>query len=410
MRSDDMTAPPLLPAAEGATEPRSASLLLAPLGHLKVGRLDLITPDGRLRAFVGAEPGPQALLRINDWSTCAAVLRAGDIGFAESYIAGHWDSPDLVKLLTLAAANHAALEKVVYGRWWGWVLYRLRHLLRGNSRGQARRNIHAHYDLGNRFYSLWLDRTMTYSSALFEGRLDRPLEEAQELKYQRILERLELQPGERVLEIGCGWGGFAEYAARTRGVHVHGITLSTEQLAWARERVAKEGLGELARLELRDYRDVRGEFDAIVSIEMFEAVGERYWAGYFRTVRDRLRHGGRALVQTISIDEALFDRYRTGTDFIQQYIFPGGMLPSQEVFRDRASQQGLAVGDVLAFRHDYAETLRRWRARFNARITDLHALGFDERFARLWNFYLAYCEAGFRAATIDVLQVELRRV
>ena len=410
MKIDDMTAPPSLPAVEPPSAPGSARLLLALLERLAAGRLDLVTPDGRLRAFAGREPGPQALLRINDWSTCGAILRAGDIGFAESYIAGHWDTPDLAKLLTLAATNHAVLSEAVYGRWWGWLLYRLRHLLRGNSRGQAKRNIHAHYDLGNRFYALWLDATMTYSSALFEGRLEGSLEDAQRCKYERILERLDLKPGDRVLEIGCGWGGFAEHAALTRGVKVHGITLSTEQLAWARERVAKAGLGGLASFELRDYRDVRGEFDAIVSIEMFEAVGERYWPSFFRTVRDRLRRGGRALVQTITIDEALFERYRAGTDFIQQYIFPGGMLPSREVFRDRASQQGLVVGDMLAFRHDYAETLRRWRTRFNARLAELHGLGFDERFARLWNFYLAYCEAGFGAGTIDVLQVEIKRV
>jgi len=298
----------------------------------------------------------------------------------------------------------------VYGRWWGSLFYRLRHLFRGNSRAQAKRNVHAHYDLGNAFYALWLDPTMTYSSAMFEGHLDRPFEEAQAVKYERILEQLGIGAGDSVLEIGCGWGGFAEHAVRSRGCKVHGITLSREQLAYARERLRKTGCAEHATVELRDYRDVKGEFDYIVSIEMFEAVGEKYWPQFFRVVRDRLKKGGRAIVQTISIADGLFARYRVGTDFFQQYIFPGGMLPSEDVFRDRASQQGLVVGETLAFRHDYAETVRRWRQRFNTRLTDLHALGFDERFVRTWNFYLAYCEAGFRAGTIDVLQVDLKRV
>lgn len=407
MNIDEMPAGPA--ALEQAEVPRAARLFLAVLARLKHGRLDLIAPDGRVRVFEGAVPGPHATLRLNDWRVCADVLRAGDIGFAESYVQGHWDTPELERLLTLAATNHAALEAAVYGRWWGWLAYRLRHLLRGNTKANAKKNIHAHYDLGNRFYALWLDDTMTYSSALFEGRSDRSLEEAQTIKYERILEALGVKAGDRILEIGCGWGGFAEHAVTTRGAYVHGITLSTEQLDFAKARLAKSPGGNLASFELRDYRDVRGEYDHVVSIEMFEAVGERYWPHYFRTVRDRLRPGGRALVQTIVIDDALFPRYRRGTDFIQQYVFPGGMLPSPSVFRECARREGLTVDTRIAFRYDYAETLRRWRQRFNARVADLHALGFDERFVRLWNFYLAYCEAGFRAGTIDVLQVELQR-
>jgi cyclopropane-fatty-acyl-phospholipid synthase len=397
------------PAMQHIPVPRAAQLFLAVLGRLKHGRLDLIAPDGRLRVFEGTAPGPQATLRIHDWRVCTEALRSGDIGFAEAYMQGLWDTPELERVLTLAATNHAALEAAIYGKWWGWLAYRLRHLLRANTKANAKKNIHAHYDLGNRFYGLWLDETMTYSSALFEGRLDRPLEEAQTLKYERICEVLGIAAGDRILEIGCGWGGFAEHAVRTRGARVHGITLSTEQLAFARARLANVPSGDLATFELRDYRDVRGEYDHIVSIEMFEAVGERYWPHYFRTVRDRLRPGGRALVQTIVIDDALFPRYRRSTDFIQQYVFPGGMLPSPRVFRERAHREGLTVGDAIAFRFDYAETLRHWRQRFNARAVELHSLGFDERFLRLWNFYLAYCEAGFRAGTIDVLQLELQR-
>lgn len=391
--------------------PRPARLLLAILGRLQVGRVDLIAPDGRVYAFTGrAVPEPQATLRLRDWGVCTDILRAGDIGFAESYMEARWDTPDLARLLTVAALNHQALETAIYGRWWGWILHRLRHVFRANSRGQARRNIHAHYDLGNAFYAHWLDPSMTYSAALFEGRPDVTLEQAQHRKVERILEVLGVGPEHSILEIGCGWGGFAEQAIRTRGCKVHGITLSTEQLAFARDRLEKAGLSDRATFDLCDYRDVTGEYDFVVSIEMFEAVGERYWPQYFRCVRERLRRGGRALIQTIVIAEELFERYRTGTDFIQQYVFPGGMLPSPGVFRDRAFQQGLTPGDGFAFRLDYAETLRRWRQVFNNRVTELALLGFDERFVRLWNFYLAYCEAGFRAGTIDVLQVEFKRV
>ena len=407
MKLNDMPVPPI---ADTAAPPRTGRVVLAIIERIQLGQLDLITPDGRLHAFVGAGAGPQAMLRIHDWRVFETVLRAGDIGFTESYIEGRWDTPDLARLLAVVAINHAALESAIYGRWWGALFYRVRHLLRANTRGQAKRNIQAHYDMGNAFYGLWLDTTMTYSAAQFEGRMDRTLEEAQITKYERILENLDVQPGQTVLEIGCGWGGFAEYAIRTRDCRVHGVTLSKEQLAYARERLERAGLADRATIELRDYREVRGEFDHVVSIEMFEAVGEQYWPSFFRTVRDRLKQGRRALIQTISIADELFPRYRTGTDFIQQYIFPGGMLPSEEVFRDRASQQGLLVGDTFRFRLDYAETVRRWRQRFNARLAELHALGFDERFVRTWNFYLAYCEAGFRAGTIDVLQVELKRV
>jgi cyclopropane-fatty-acyl-phospholipid synthase len=407
MKPNDLPSMRLPAAVAAPAVPRSARLLLALLDCLSAGRLELTTPDGRMRVFEGRTPGPQAHLRIHDWSACAAVLRSGDIGFAESFKAGHWDTPDLAGLLTLAAVNHAALGRAIYGRWWGWALYRIRHLQRTNSRAQAKRNIHAHYDLGNDFYGLWLDPSMTYSAALFDGQPELTLEQAQLRKYERIVQQLGLRPGARVLEIGCGWGGFAEHAAGAHGLNVHGITLSARQLEWARERIGRAGLSGRATFELRDYRDLRGRFDAIVSIEMFEAVGERYWPSYFRTLRERLQPGGRALVQTITIEEGLFNRYRRGTDFIQQYIFPGGMLPSPRAFRDHAAREGMSIGEVKAFGPDYAETLRRWRSTFNARASDLRALGFDEQFARLWNFYLAYCEGGFRAGTIDVVQAEV---
>jgi len=389
---------------------RSARLVLRLLERLRVGRLDLVAPDGTARTFDSRFPGPHAMMRLADWGVFDDALHRGDIGFGESYMAGRWDTPDLAELLTLFAENTNALEKAIYGRWFGWVADRVRHLLRSNRKRQAKRNIAAHYDLGNAFYELWLDGTMTYSSGLFEGDEKRILLDAQTAKYERICEVLGLKAGDRVLEIGCGWGGFAEHAAGTRGCRVHGITLSREQLGYARERMRAKDLESLVTLELRDYRDVRGEFDAIVSIEMFEAVGEQYWPAYFTAVRDRLRRGGRAVIQTITIAESRFDRYRRGTDFIQQYIFPGGMLPSRDAFRDSASRRGLLIGEAYTFGRDYAKTLKQWRQRFNRRVGELNALGFDERFVRMWNFYLAYCEAGFRTGTIDVMQVELKRV
>jgi cyclopropane-fatty-acyl-phospholipid synthase len=271
------------------------------------------------------------------------------------------------------------------------------------------RNIHAHYDLGNDFYRLWLDGSMTYSAGLFEGDHRRSLEQAQAAKYERICRQLALGPAHRVLEIGCGWGGFAEYAARTRGCRVHGVTLSTEQLAFAEKRIDAAGLSLLATFELIDYRDVEGSFDHIVSIEMFEAVGEHYWPDYFRQLHARLKRGGRAIVQTIVIADALFERYRSGTDFIQQYVFPGGMLPSPEVFARQAAGADLSVIDRLAFGGDYALTLAHWHRSFDAAWPEIAAQGFDERFRRLWRFYLAYCEAGFRSGATDVYQFLLEK-
>ncbi len=389
---------------------RSARVVLALLDRLRAGRLDLIAPDGNPRTFDSGFPGPHAMLRLSDWEVFDEALHRGDIGFGETYMGGRWDTPDLAELLALFAENTVALEKAIYGRWFGWAADRIRHAMRANRRRQARRNVAAHYDLGNAFYQMWLDETMTYSSGLYDGEDKRSLPAAQSAKYERICSVLDIQAGDRVLEIGCGWGGFAEHAAATRGCRVHGITLSREQLSFANDRMVQRDLAGLVTLELRDYRDVQGEFDHIVSIEMFEAVGERYWPAYFDTIRERLRRGGRALIQTIAIADSRFDRYRRGTDFIQQHIFPGGMLPSREVFRDNASRRGLLIGDVFTFGKDYAKTLRAWRHRFNRRVGELNALGFDERFVRMWNFYLAYCEAGFRTGTIDVMQVELKRV
>jgi len=393
------TAPPSAPAAA-----RAALRLLGRLAH---GRLDVQLPDGSLRSFGHESPHvPSAAIRLADWHVCGAALRSGDIGFAESYLDGHWSTPDLARLLGLFIANRDAIESVVYGSWWGSLLHRARHLFNRNSKRGSRRNILAHYDLGNAFYGLWLDATMNYSSAWFAGAQEQPLPQAQQAKVARALAECRVAPGQRLLEIGCGWGALAEQAARG-GVAVTGVTLSDEQLAYARDRLQRAGLA--ADLRLQDYRDIDDEpFDAIVSIEMFEAVGREYWRGFFDTVRARLKPGGRACIQTITIRDDLFERYVAGTDFIQQYIFPGGLLPSPSEFRKAARAAGLEVENELAFGADYAETLRRWRARFLAEEPRVRALGFDTRFVRLWEFYLAYCEAAFAGGNTDVMQFTLR--
>jgi len=388
------------------TEPAAARWLFRLLEQLRCGKITLRCPDGRAFEFSGAQPGPHATLALADWQVCGDILSRGDIGLAEAWIAGRATSDDLPQLLLLAALNEQAIEDAIHGRWWATLAYRLRHWLRPNTRAGSRKNIHAHYDLGNDFYRLWLDPTMTYSAALFESDPGRSLSDAQTAKYARILRELGAQPGQHILEVGCGWGGFAEHAARA-GCRVTGITISEAQLDYARQRIANAGLQDRVELRLLDYRDLDGRFDHVVSIEMFEAVGERYWPGFFGMLRDRLKPGGRALVQTITIAEAKFERYRTGTDFIQQYIFPGGMLPSQRRFGEEAMARGLAVKDMHGFGFDYAETLRRWHQVFNDAAQEVRAQGFDDRFMRTWRFYLAYCEAGFRARATDVVQAVL---
>jgi cyclopropane-fatty-acyl-phospholipid synthase len=394
-----------------AGAPAAARVVFRLLGQLKTGTLDVQLPDGaqaRFRGSSGAEP--RAAIRLHDWRVCGAALKSGDIGFAEAFIDGGWSSPDLTALLKLFIANREAVEAVVYGSWWGSLLHRLRHLLNRNSRQGSRKNIHAHYDLGNAFYRLWLDETMNYSSALFEGDPARPMVDAQRAKVRRALRECGVQPGQRLLEIGCGWGALAECAAAEFGARVTGVTLSTEQLAYAQQRVADAGLAEKARLRLQDYRDIDDEpFDALVSIEMFEAVGREYWDSFFATLNARLKPGGRACIQTITIRDDLFERYVRSTDFIQQYIFPGGLLPSPSAFRAQAAKAGLEVVNECAFGPDYAETLRRWRADFLKHEVQVLRLGFDARFVRIWEFYLAYCEAAFDTGNTDVMQFTLQR-
>ena len=389
--------------------PLAARQVLPLLQKLQEGQLHLRLPDGSESVY-GQGDQLSASLVVHDWSVFGQAMRHGDIGFAESFIAGHWESPDLCALLRVLVANRNALEDVIYGRWWGQLVHRLRHWLNRNTRRNSRKNIHAHYDLGNAFYSLWLDKTMNYSSAWFDGNPMQDMSQAQDAKVRRALRMVNLTPGspQRLLEIGCGWGALAEMSTREWGVDFTGVTLSEQQLEHAQKRLSDLGLGERAQFRLQDYRDIRDPaFDAICSIEMVEAVGQAYWPTYFETVARLLKPGGRACIQSIVIADAYFDRYVRGTDFIQQYIFPGGCLPSPSAFRQQAQQAGLRVIDEFAFGQDYAHTLRVWRERFMQVKPQVLALGFDERFVRIWQFYLAYCEAAFMEANTDVVQYTL---
>lgn len=409
---DQTAAPPQPQAANPSligrlTAPASAKAVLFALLRVRGGGIVLTTPDGQLIRF-GEPTGPEASLKVLKWRFARRVLISGDIGFAEGLMAGEWESDDLAALLTLIAANverfHRLLEGSVIGKAANW----LRHITRANTRAGARRNILAHYDLGNRFYEAWLDRSMTYSSARFDQHV-RDLESAQQAKYRALAEHLDLKPSDHVLEIGCGWGGFAEFAAREYGARVTGITISDEQFNYARERMAKAGLSDRVEIRKQDYRDVEGQFDKVASIEMFEAVGEEYWPDYFNKIADVLKPGGRVGLQIITIQDRLFEKYRKRADFIQRYVFPGGMLVSLERLKQETAKAGLAWRQAEAFGQSYAETLAEWARRFQAKWNDIRAMGFDDRFKRLWLFYLGYCEAGFRTGRTDVVQLALAK-
>jgi len=367
---------------------------------LPAGQLRLTLPNGDAIERRSDRPGPDAVMAVHRWRALWRILRDGEHGFADSYLDGDWSTPELGHLLELCLQNEAALTgKGAFDRL-GLVRNRLQHWLRGNTRRGSQRNIAAHYDLGNDFFRPWLDDGMNYSAALYAN-CD-TLERAQSAKLDRAAALLDLNGGERVLEIGCGWGALAERLIRRYGAHVSGITLSSEQLAYARTRLAGEVEGGRADLRLQDYRDVAGRFDRIASIEMIEAVGERYWPSYFGKIRDCLAHGGVALIQAITIDERRFAAYRKRPDFIQRYIFPGGVLPTFAIIEREAARAGLKLVHHEAFSDSYVRTLREWRDRFLHAWPKIEPLGFNERFRRMWEFYLAYCEVGFRVGTINV--------
>jgi cyclopropane-fatty-acyl-phospholipid synthase len=389
--------------------PMAARRVLQLLEKIEHGTLTVQFPDRSSKVY-GNGSLPHAALSLSNWNVFAASMKSGDIGFAETYIAGDWRTPSLSDLLRVMIQNRRAVEDLIYGSWLGRMVYRVRHLLNRNHKANSRKNIHAHYDLGNAFYELWLDDTMNYSSALFEGDFSLSMQEAQRAKVRRALQATDVAQGSRVLEIGCGWGALAEMATVDMGAHVTGVTLSTEQLAFAKARMKWNGKEDQADLRLQDYRDIDdGPYDAVCAIEMVEAVGQEYWPTYFQTVSKLLKPGGKACIQSIVIDDALFDRYVKSTDFIQQYIFPGGCLPSPSEFRRQARLAGLEVIDELKFGPDYAETLRRWRHEFMAQEAQVLTLGFDTQFLRTWEFYLAYCEAAFDEANTDVIQFTLQK-
>ncbi len=376
--------------------------------RIKTGRLTVLFPSGARQTFGRGIPFPHGQIEIHDLRLVSRMLFAGDLGLAESYMDGDWETPDLTSLLLLGVVNAEALNDATAGSWITKVLNRIRHAQRANTRKGSRRNIAAHYDLGNEFYGLWLDDSMSYSSGLFSN-MEEPLPAAQRRKYLRLANKLDLRPGDRVLEIGCGWGGFAGIAAAEFGCKVVGLTLSTEQAAFARARMAAAGLAADVDIRVQDYRDVSEAFDKIVSIEMFEAVGEENWKTYFAVLERCLKPGGRAALQSITIANDIFEGYRRNPDFIQRYIFPGGMLPSPAAFERAVANAGLRISDTLYFGRSYAETLRRWDKAFRENWPAIEALGFDERFRRMWRFYLCYSEAGFETGQIDVGQFVIER-
>lgn len=383
-------------------------LFLQALQSLQFGSLSLTWPNGQSTHHAGKSTGIDAEMTVYHWDVIDRLITHGDVGLGEDYMAGKWSTPDLLALLRFATANLAVFERYLQTNRWLKLLYWCKHRLFPNTLARSRQNVHEHYDLGNDFYRLWLDKSMTYSCGLFNGDASVSLFDAQKAKYQRILQRLAPAPGSHLLEIGCGWGGFMEVAA-ARDCHVTGVTLSNEQAKYATERLQSAGLDANTEVRLQDYRELTGSFDYVVSIGMFEHVGESYWSTYMRDVYDYLKPGGRAMVQTITTDEERFERYRAGSDFLREHIFPGGMLPFRERFAAIAVDSGLVVNDVFQFGQDYAITLEKWLANVDKQIPAIQALGYSEKFIRKWRFYLASCAGMFRAGGLNVMQVELGR-
>jgi len=387
--------------------PRYFAQVFAQASQIRKGRLDVILPDGRHFRTEGPAPGPVAQVTIHNPDLFARLLREGDVGFGEAYMDGWWSTPDLQAFMDLIHDDNEPMLSGFPGMSLVRAFERMRFWLQSNSRRQARRNIAHHYDLGNSFYELWLDETMTYSSAIFSSGQE-SLDAAQTAKYASMVDQIGAQPGDHVLEIGCGWGGFAEYAARDRGLRVTGLTISREQFDYATARVASAGLSDLVDIKLQDYRDETGRYDGIASIEMFEAVGEKYWSTYFNAVRNRLKPGKAATLQVITVEDTRFESYRKEVDFIQKYIFPGGILPSPSVLRREVEAAGLNVLCSIEFGDSYSQTLRRWSDTFNQRWEEVSQLGFDDRFRRMWEFYLTSCAASFRTGICDVTQITIR--
>lgn len=399
----------MLTSTEGQQNlPRYFAQVFRVAGTLANGQLDFVLRDGRRFRVQGAGPGPAAEIRVEDDDIFARLIREGDLGFCEAYLEGGWTTPDLQALMDLVHQDNEGIYDGFPGMGLVRAYERLRHCLRSNSKAQAKKNIARHYDLGNDFYEIWLDPGMTYSSALFRTGQE-SLASAQRAKYASLVDRMGVAPGDHVLEIGCGWGGFAEYAAAERGLTVTGLTISRAQFAYAQERINRAGLSDRVTFKLQDYRDERGVYDGIASIEMFEAVGERYWPVYFDTVRERLKPGRNATLQIITLQDKRFEIYRKGVDFIQKYIFPGGMLPSPTVLRQEIEKARLSLVGSFEFGESYSQTLRRWHEIFNARWDEIAHLGFDARFQRMWNFYLTSCAGAFRGGNCDVTQITVSR-
>ncbi|SHF43274.1 cyclopropane-fatty-acyl-phospholipid synthase [Ruegeria intermedia] len=399
----------ILTTTEGQKDlPRYFAQVFKTLGKMESGRLDIGLPDGRVFRSEGAKPGPVARVDIHDPDVFARLIREGELGFSDAYLEGGWSTPDLRAFMDLVHLGTETVYDDFTGKFLVQAYEKLRFWLQRNHRKQARKNISYHYDLGNDFYAAWLDDTMTYSSALFETGQE-SLEKAQIAKYASMVDEMGVKPGDHVLEIGCGWGGFAEYAAKERGLRVTGLTISQEQLKYARQRIEKAGLSGQVELKLQDYRDEGGQYDGIASIEMFEAVGQKYWPVYFETVRERLKPGAQATLQIITVADRRWEVYRNGVDFIQKYIFPGGMLPSPTVLRAQVAQAGLQVVRSKEFGPSYDLTLRRWYDTFNEKWDEIAAMGFDERFRRMWNYYLTACGAAFDTGNCDVTQITIAK-
>src|ERR1700756_1264929 len=384
--------------------PRLVRLALGFAARIKRGTLDITLPDGRILRMGGLEPGPAAAMTVHNYGFAGRLVNGGEMGIAEAYLTRDWDTPDLTHFLYLFCVNHDLIRAMLADKPLIRFVQVVQHWFNRNTKRQAKRNIYAHYDIGNAFYSAWLDSSMTYSSALYEDDAA-DLTAAQKNKYRRLAEAIDLRPGQTLLEIGCGWGGFAEYVAKTFGAKVVGLTISKEQRDFAQKRIHEAGLAEKVEIKLQDYRDERARYDRIASIEMIEGVGEQFWPNYFSQLRDRLLPGGLAGIQAITIQDSMFQTYRREVDFIQRYVFPGGMLPSPQILKSLGERFGVPVIRERIFGQDYAKTLASWRNNFRAAWPNLIPLGFDDRFRRLWEYYLAYCEAGFLSGNIDVRQV-----